>query len=96
VFPHVLAFNQSVVPEKTAEVAAALGLGDNLGSQKLSSAAHGFCKALGIEMSLAAHGATEDALALYAAEAHAIRRLMDHNPADMSVDDVHGIYKASF
>jgi alcohol dehydrogenase class IV len=31
-----------------------------------------------------------------AAEAHAIRRLMDNNPRDMSVAEVEAIYRAAF
>jgi alcohol dehydrogenase class IV len=96
VFPHVLAFNQSAVPEKTAEVASALGLGRNLASDDLRLAGHAFCKDLGVEMSLAKHGAQQDDLSLFASEAHAIRRLMDNNPADMSVDDVLNIYRSAF
>lgn len=96
IFPHVLAFNQPVATGKTDEVAAALGLGTGLSQRDLSSMAHGFCRDLGIEMSLAAHGATEADLAHYASEAHANRRLMDNNPIDMSVEDVHAIYRAAF
>ncbi len=96
VFPHVLAFNQPVVSAKTAEVADALGLGKGLSQADLSGAAHRFCADLGIEMSLAKHGADEADLPRFAADAHAIRRLMDHNPADMSVEDVLSIYRASF
>lgn len=96
VFPHVLAFNQPVVAAKTAEVAEALGFGKGLSQADLSGAGHAFCADLGIEMSLAKHGAKEDELPRFAADAHAIRRLMDHNPADMSVEDVLGIYRASF
>ena len=92
IFPHVLAFNESAVPEKTAEVAAALGLS----GQNLLPAAHGFCTGLGIEMRLSAHGATADQLARFAGDAHAIRRLMDNNPRDMSVDDVLAIYHAAY
>ncbi len=92
IFPHVLAFNQPVAPEKTAEVAAALGL-RNAGSQDaLKAAAFEFCRGLGIEMHLKAHGADEADLGAWAEEAHAIRRLMDNNPRDMSVDEVHAIY----
>jgi alcohol dehydrogenase class IV len=58
IFPHVLAFNQPVAVEKTNEVAEALGLGTGLSQQDLSRVAHGFCRDLGIEMSLGAHGAT--------------------------------------
>lgn len=91
IFPHVLAFNESVAPGKTAEVAAALGLDGDL-----LPAAHGFCTALGVEMRLAAHGATEEQLPRFAADAHGIRRLMDNNPRDMSVEDVLAIYRAAF
>ncbi|WP_430260385.1 iron-containing alcohol dehydrogenase [Neorhizobium sp. IRS_2294] len=96
VFPHVLAFNAPVAKDKTAEVAQALGLGQNLSQADLSAQAYGFCADLGIEMSLAKHGATKADLPRFAADAHAIRRLMDNNPADMSVDDVLAIYRASF
>jgi alcohol dehydrogenase class IV len=96
VFPHVLAFNQPVAATKTAEVAEALGFGAGLSQANLREEAYGFCSDLGIEMSLARHGATEEDLSRYAQDAHAIRRLMDNNPADMSVDDVLGIYRASF
>jgi alcohol dehydrogenase class IV len=96
IFPHVLAFNQKVTEEKTAEVAEALGLGEDLAAENLLAAARGFCRDLGIEMSLSAHGASADDLPLYAGEAHANRRLMDNNPIDMSVDDVLGVYRAAF
>jgi alcohol dehydrogenase class IV len=96
IFPHVLAFNQPVAVDKTAEVAEALGLGEGLSKADLLSAARDFCTGLGIEMSLAAHGAKTDDLPLYASEAHANRRLMDNNPIDMSVEDVLGIYRAAF
>lgn len=96
IFPHVLAFNQPVAADKTAEVAEALGLGEDLSAAALLDAACDFCRNLGIEMSLAAHGAKADDLPLYASEAHANRRLMDNNPIDMSVEDVLGVYKAAF
>lgn len=91
IFPHVLAFNQTSAPEKTAEVAAALGL-----RGALLPAAHGFCADLGVEMRLSAHGAARDQLDRFAADAHAIRRLMDNNPRDMSLAEVRGIFQAAF
>lgn len=91
IFPHVLAFNENAAPDKTAEVVAALGL-----SGDLLSAAHGFCEGLGVEMRLSAHGATPEQLARFADDAHAIRRLMDNNPRDMSVDEVLAIYRAAY
>ena len=75
---------------------SAPGFGENLAPQDLLAKAHGFCRDLGIEMALAAHGATPDDLPVYAGEAHANRRLMDNNPIDMSVEDVLGIYRAAF
>jgi alcohol dehydrogenase class IV len=96
IFPHVLAFNQSVRPAKTAEIMSALGLPDSGDARAVLNAAHGYCAGLGVEMSLSAHGAKADDLPLWASEAHAIRRLMDNNPRDMSVDDVLAIYKAAY
>ena len=95
VFPHVLAFNQPSVREKTAEVAEALGFGAGSPAAILEDASR-FCTDLGIEMRLSRHGAGEDALAGYAAEAHANRRLMDNNPVDMAIADVLAIYRAAF
>ncbi|MBO3761716.1 iron-containing alcohol dehydrogenase [Ciceribacter sp. L1K22] len=96
VFPHVLAFNQPVAAEKTAEVADALGFGDIRSPEQLLDNACRFCADLNIEMALSKHGASQENLAVYASEAHANRRLMDNNPADMSVDDILGIYNASY
>lgn len=96
VFPHVLAFNQQAVPQKTAEVAVALGLGQNLDQNDLRDAACDFCANLGVTMALSSHGAKQADLSRFAADAHAIRRLMDNNPVDMSVDDVLAIYQAAF
>lgn len=95
IFPHVLAFNQPVRPEKTAEVAEALGLEGRGRPTRLLDAAYGFCQKLGVEMRLSAHGAERDALAEWAEEAHAIRRLMDNNPREMSVAQVQEIYEAA-
>jgi alcohol dehydrogenase class IV len=91
IFPHVLAFNQPAVPDKTEEVAAALGL-----SGHLLPAALDFCRELGVEMRLSAHGASEDQLGRFAADAHAIRRLMDNNPRDMTEGEILGIYRAAW
>lgn len=95
VFPHVLAFNQPVVREKTAEVAEALGFSANSPEGILENGQR-FCTDLNIEMRLSHHGAEEPDLAAYAAEAHANRRLMDNNPADMTADDILSIYKSAY
>lgn len=96
IFPHVLAFNASAAPGKTTEIAEFLGLAPRSGAGGLLEAAHGFCSGLGVEMSLSKHGAVEDQLPRFAADAHAIRRLMDNNPRDMSVTEVEAIYRAAF
>lgn len=92
-FPHVLAFNAEARPEKTAEILRALGLG---APDNIAGAARDWCTALGLTMSLEAHGATAADLRKWAEEAHAIRRLMDNNPREMSMDDVEAIYRAAF
>ncbi|MGV8950858.1 MAG: iron-containing alcohol dehydrogenase [Cypionkella sp.] len=95
IFPHVLAFNQPVVPAKTAEIAAALGLRADTEAALLETAAN-WCRSLGVEMRLSALGAEEPHLAAWASEAHAIRRLMDNNPREMSEAQVSAIYRAAF
>lgn len=92
IFPHVLAFNQPVASAKTAEIAQALDMRNAGSPEALKAAAFEFCRDLGIEMRLGAHGARKDDLASWAGEAHAIRRLMDNNPREMRVDEVHRIY----
>jgi alcohol dehydrogenase class IV len=96
VFPHVLAFNQPAVREKTAEVTRSLGLGAADSERAVREATYGYCRGLGLEMRLSALGATENHLPLFAREAHAIRRLMDNNPRDMSEAEVLEIYRAAF
>lgn len=95
IFPHVLAFNQSVASAKTAEIASALGLRHD-SEAALCADATRWCADLGIEMHLSRLGALADHLPAWATEAHAIRRLMDNNPRDMSVDQVQDIYSAAF
>nr|WP_269801552.1 iron-containing alcohol dehydrogenase [Primorskyibacter marinus] len=96
IFPHVLAFSAPVRPQKTAEVMSALGLEATPDSDQVAKRTHDFCASLGIEMQLSRHGASQDSPAGWAKEAHAIRRLMDNNPRDMSVDDLRNIYAAAF
>lgn len=95
IFPHVLAFNQSVASAKTAEIASALGLRHD-SEVALCEDATRWCADLGVEMRLSRLGALADHLVAWATEAHAIRRLMDNNPRDMSVDQVQDIYIAAF
>lgn len=95
IFPHVLAFNQPVASAKTAEVALALGLRHDSEAALRNDAAR-WCADLGVEMRLSQLGALPEHLPGWATEAHAIRRLMDNNPRDMSVQEVLEIYRAAF
>jgi alcohol dehydrogenase class IV len=86
IFPHTLAFNAPARPEKTRLTLDALGTDD----------AHAWCAALGIEMRLSRLGVPQDDLPVMAREAHAIRRLLDFNPREMSVDDILALYRAAY
>ncbi|WP_182084040.1 iron-containing alcohol dehydrogenase [Aureimonas sp. ME7] len=92
VFPHTLAFNAPARPEKTAAVLDALGLSVGPGEGAAFDAAYRYCADLGCEMRLSALGVPEDDLPAMAREAHAIRRLLDNNPRDMTQDDISAIY----
>lgn len=96
VFPHVLAFNYDAVPEKSAEIAAALGFENCTSSAQLYDAAYSYCTDLGIDMSLQHQGAQREQLQHMAESAHGIRRLMDNNPRDMSIADILGIYNQAY
>lgn len=96
IFPHVLAFNASAVPERTAAVLQALGACGSADPAAVFDAAHGFCAGLGIEMRLSGLGVPRSDLDTMAAEAHAIRRLLDNNPRDLSLADIRAIYDAAY
>ncbi|SOC07705.1 alcohol dehydrogenase class IV [Rhodobacter sp. JA431] len=91
IFPHVLAANQPAVPEKTARICAALGF-EGGSVEAVLAGATAFCAALGLDMRLRAHGVPEEDLPTMASDAHAIRRLLDWNPVDLSVSDIEALY----
>lgn len=95
IFPHTLAFNAPAVPEKTALILDALGLGAATGEGAVREAAYGFCAGLGIEMRLPRLGVPESDLPAMAEEAHAIRRLLDNNPRDISREQILALYRAA-
>ena len=95
IFPHVLAFNAPAVPAKTAAVLEALGLPASTDPAAVFEAAYGWCLQLGCTMRLSAFGVPETDLPRMAEEAHAIRRLLDNNPRDLSRDDILGMYRAA-
>ncbi|MDF2621021.1 MAG: iron-containing alcohol dehydrogenase [Xanthobacteraceae bacterium] len=96
IFPHVLAFNAPAVPEKTALVLEALGLPAAQEPAAVLAAAGGWCRALGCEMRLSAYDVPRDDLPVMASEAHAIRRLLDNNPRDLSRDEILAIYQSAY
>ncbi|WP_186393583.1 MULTISPECIES: iron-containing alcohol dehydrogenase family protein [unclassified Pannonibacter] len=93
IFPHVLAANAEHCREKTAHVAEALGLSRN---RPLAEAANDFCTGLGLKMRLRDHAVPENDLPEMAGEAHAIRRLLDYNPRDLSRSDILALYRAAY
>ena len=94
IFPHVLAFNAPQRPEKTGTVMTALGYAGIEQRQVLADAVE-WCRGLGLDMSLARHGATETDLGLWADEAFAIKRLIDNNPRPLGREDIEQIYRAA-
>ncbi|MFO1141085.1 MAG: iron-containing alcohol dehydrogenase [Amaricoccus sp.] len=95
IFPHTLAANAPAEPEKTALVGRALGF-DAQARQQVLGGARDFCQRLGLDMALRAHGVPQDDLPASAKEAHAIRRLLDWNPVDLSEADILEIYEAAY
>jgi alcohol dehydrogenase class IV len=73
-----------------------LGLEAAAGERSAFQAAYRFCERLGVEMRLSRLGVPEDDLGNMADEAHAIRRLLDNNPREISRDDILAIYRAAF
>ena len=96
IFPHVLAFNAPATPERTAAILEALGLPASTEPGAVFAAAHDWCVKLGCEMRMSVFGVPADDLPTMAGEAHAIRRLLDNNPRDLSETDILSIYRAAF
>jgi alcohol dehydrogenase len=96
IFPHVLALNAPVAPDKTRQVLAALGLPDSVDEAKVRDAACRFCAALGIDMRLSGLGIPESDLPVMADEAFAIRRLLDNNPRDLTRDEILAVYRTAY
>ena len=94
IFPHTLAANAPAVPEKTALICQALGFAASQPSE-ICQKAKAFCEDLGLDMTLRSYGVGTTDLPWMAQEAHAIRRLLDWNPVDLSVDDIEGLYRAA-
>ena len=96
IFPHTLAFNMPAVEAKTEAVLEALGAPATKDPAAAFEAAYRFCADLGIEMKLSALGVPADDLGAMADEAHAIRRLLDNNPRELSRDAILKMYQTAF
>ena len=98
IFPHTLAFNAPAAREKTGLILDALGLPAAAATEERAvlDAAHGFCARLGVEMRLSRLGVPEDDLPAMAEEAHAIRRLLDNNPREISREQILAMYRTAF
>jgi alcohol dehydrogenase class IV len=96
IFPHTLAFNMPALEERTGTVLEALGVSQIRDPARAFEAAYRYCVDLGIEMRLSALGVPADDLGAMADEAHAIRRLLDNNPRDVSRDAIFKMYQAAF
>ena len=96
IFPHTLAFNDPAVPEKTAAILAALGLKGGSREEDVLAAAYRYCADLGCEMTLSGLKVPRDDLPAMASEAHAIRRLLDNNPRDISRAEILAIYEEAY
>jgi alcohol dehydrogenase len=92
IFPHTLAFNAPAEPAKTEAIATMLGLDP----ANLLMSAHAWCEGLGVEMHLSKLGVPESDFETMATEAHAIRRLLDFNPRDISKQQIAAIYQAAY
>lgn len=93
IFPHTLAFNAPAVAEKTARVVEALGGKPTTTDSAVAETALSFCASIGMETRLSRHGVREDDLPAMAREAHAIRRLLDNNPRDISEAQILALYR---
>ncbi len=96
IFPHVLAYNAPVAPEKTRLVLEALGLPASSDPAEVSRLAGGWCARLGIEMRMSARGVPQSDLGAMADEAFAIKRLIDNNPRELTRAAILEIYQQAF
>ncbi len=95
--PSVMAANLPAVEAKYAEIAGLLqggppGDGPRQDGSAAAPAVRRLCDEIGIPMGLARHGVDPAVIPEMAAEAHAIRRLMDNNPLELSVDQVAAVF----
>lgn len=75
---------------------AVLGQPTSTDPAEVAARASAFCAGLGLDVRLSAHGVPAGDLIDMAAEAHAIRRLLDNNPRDIGRDEIAAMYQRAF
>ena len=84
------------MPEKTAAILGALGLNASSREDEVFASTHRWCADLGCEMTLSGLNVPRDDLPAMASEAHAIRRLLDNNPREISREEILAIYEEAY
>jgi alcohol dehydrogenase len=91
--PHVVRFNCSVMPERHAALAHALG---GTGADALPDLLAGLVERCGIDARLSSHGITRADLPRLADAALLVTRLLRNNPREVTRADALSIYEAAF
>lgn len=95
--PHVVAYNIDAIADVLEDIAQAMGIEtDGLDDEAVGEAVvvAVFClvRDCGIPDSLTGYGVRRDDIDALAQAAYGVRRLLDQNPKDMSIDDIRSIY----
>ncbi len=96
--PYVMKFNMDAIPDKVYPIANAVGIDaaglsvDEAG-KKVIEAIFNLVREVNIPNNLEKYGVTKDDLDFLTKSASEVRRLLDQNPKDMSLDDISSIYK---
>jgi len=91
--PHVVRFNLSALPERHADLAAALGAAS---PAELPARLERLVARCGVQPGLAAHGIPRDAAPRLADAALQVTRLLRNNPREVTRPDALAIYAAAF
>ncbi len=96
VLPHILQYNADAITPQIEPIAGAMGItGEDRETlcRKVVEEVWALCKELGIPEKLAQYGISEEDLESLTVSASGVRRLLDQNPKEMSLEDIRGIYK---
>ncbi len=98
--PHVLKFNLPAMPQRYAEIAAALGV--KPGPDPLRTAEDGLarleslCGECGVQCRICPLGVPEEAIPRLARAAMNVTRLLVNNPRELTLPDAEAIYRSAF